>query len=159
MILLAYRHGLRASEIVALRWRDIHGNKLNIARTNGLVSLHPLDADEVSALKQLQRETRERNGNRLAAHIFVSESNAPLSAAAYERMIARAGKAAWERSRSITINSNMLRHACGYRLADAGRDLRAIQHYLGHRSIASTARYATHPAAPHDFKDFWPTTE
>jgi site-specific recombinase XerD len=47
----------------------------------------------------------------------------------------------------------LLRHACGYALAAKGHDMRAIQQYLGHRSITSTAVYTA--LAPNQFKDFW----
>ena len=47
----------------------------------------------------------------------------------------------------------VLRHSCGYKLANDGQDTRAIQHYLGHRSIASTVRYTK--LAPDRFKGFW----
>src|ERR1700720_3876392 len=50
-------------------------------------------------------------------------------------------------------HSHMLRHSCGYKLANDGQDTRAIQHYLGHRSIASTVRYTA--LAPDRFKGFW----
>ena len=50
-------------------------------------------------------------------------------------------------------HSHMLRHSCGYKLANDGHDTRAIQHYLGHRSIASTVRYTT--MSPHRFRGFW----
>jgi type 1 fimbriae regulatory protein FimE len=46
----------------------------------------------------------------------------------------------------------MLRHACGYKLADNGQDTRAIQHYLGHRNIQHTVRYTDLSA--HRFKEF-----
>ena len=53
-------------------------------------------------------------------------------------MVARAGEAA---KFPFLISSHVLRHSCGYKLANDGQDTRAIQHYLGHRSIASTVRY------------------
>jgi type 1 fimbriae regulatory protein FimB/type 1 fimbriae regulatory protein FimE len=84
-------------------------------------------------------------------HIFVSERLAPLSVPGYQRMVARAGQAA---GFPFLIHSHMLRHACGYKLANDGHDTRAIQqHYLGHRSIASTVRYTA--LAPDRFKGFW----
>jgi site-specific recombinase XerD len=46
-----------------------------------------------------------------------------------------------------------LRHARGYALANKGHDTRAIQGWLGHRSITSTAVYTA--LAPNRFKDFW----
>ena len=82
--------------------------------------------------------------------MFISERMAPLSVAGYQRMVARAGEAA---GFPFQISSHVLRHSCGYKLANDGRDTRSIQHYLGHRSIVSTARYTA--LAPDRFKDFW----
>ena len=81
---------------------------------------------------------------------FISERGAPLSVAGYQRMVARAGKAA---KFSFLIHSHMLRHSTGYKLANDGQDTRAIQGYLGHRSIVSTQRYTA--LAPDRFKRFW----
>jgi type 1 fimbriae regulatory protein FimB/type 1 fimbriae regulatory protein FimE len=149
-ILLAYRHGLRASELVALRWDDIDftTGKLHVRRAKGgQASVHPLGGKELRALRRLQRETPE--GAR-TVHVFVSERLAPLSVAGYQRMVARAGKAA---GFPFLVHSHMLRHSTGYKLANDGHDTRAIQHYLGHRSIASTVRYTA--LAPDRFKNFW----
>ena len=146
-ILLAYRHGLRASELVAQRWDDIdfQTGKLHVRRAKGgLASVHPLGGKELRALRRLQRETPE------SVYIFVSERLAPLSVAGYQRMIARAGEAA---SFPFLVHSHMLRHSTGYKLANDGQDTRAIQHYLGHRSIASTVRYTA--LAPDRFRNFW----
>jgi integrase len=150
-ILMAYRHGLRASELVNLRWDDVDfaTGKLHVRRAKaGITSVHPLGAKELRGLRRLQRETPE--GAR-TVHIFVSERLAPLSVPGYQRMVARAGQAA---GFSFLIHSHMLRHACGYKLANDGHDTRAIQHYLGHRSIASTVHYTA--LAPDRFKGFWP---
>jgi hypothetical protein len=80
----------------------------------------------------------------------VSERLAPLSVAGYQRMVARAGDAA---GFPFLVHSHMLRHSTGYKLANDGQDTRAIQHYLGHRSIASTVRYTA--LAPDRFKNFF----
>jgi integrase len=149
-ILIAYRHGLRASELVALRWDDIDftTGKLHVRRgKGGMASVHPLGGKELRALRRLQRETPE--GVR-TVHVFVSERLAPLSVAGYQRMVARAGQAA---GLPFRVHSHMLRHSCGYKLANDGRDTRAIQHYLGHRAISSTVRYTA--LAPDRFKGFW----
>jgi integrase len=93
-ILIAYRHGFRASELVALRWDDIdfRTGKLHVRRAKGgMTSVHPLGGKELRALRRLQRETPE--GAR-TVHIFVSERLASLSVAGYQRMVARAGEAA-----------------------------------------------------------------
>jgi type 1 fimbriae regulatory protein FimB/type 1 fimbriae regulatory protein FimE len=82
--------------------------------------------------------------------VFVSERLAPLSIAGYQRMVARAGEAV---GFPFLVHSHMLRHSCGYKLANDGQDTRAIQHYLGHKSINSTVRYTA--LAPDRFKGFW----
>jgi site-specific recombinase XerD len=151
-ILLAYRHGLRASELVALRWDDLDlsTGKLHVRRAKGgTPSVHPIGARESRALRKLQRVLIAA-GTTTSPYVFVSERGSPLSVAGYQRMVARAGEAA---RFSFLVHSHMLRHGCGYKLANDGQDTRAIQHYLGHRSIASTVRYTA--LAPDRFKDFW----
>jgi integrase len=147
-ILIAYRHGLRASELVALRWDDIElaTGRLHVRRAKaGATSVHPIGAKESRALRRLQREA-----STASPYVFVSERGAPLSVAGYLRMVARAVVGA---GFGFLVHSHMLRHSCGYKLANDGQDTRAIQHYLGHRSIASTVRYTE--MAPDRFKGFW----
>jgi type 1 fimbriae regulatory protein FimB/type 1 fimbriae regulatory protein FimE len=151
-ILIAYRHGLRASELVALRWDDIElaTGRLHARRAkHGAASVHPIGARESRALRKLQRDMIAA-GTMTSPYVFVSERGSPLSVAGYQRMVARAGEAA---RFSFLVHSHMLRHGCGYKLANDGQDTRAIQHYLGHRSIASTVRYTQ--LAPDRFKGFW----
>src|SRR5262245_25081435 len=146
-ILIAYRHGLRASELVALRWSDLElqTGRLHVRRAKGgTPSVHPVSAGESRALRRLQRESPN------SPYLFVSERGAPLSIAGYQRMVARSGEAA---GFPFLVHSHMLRHACGYKLAADGQDTRAIQAYLGHRSIQSTVRYTA--LAPDRFKNFW----
>jgi type 1 fimbriae regulatory protein FimB/type 1 fimbriae regulatory protein FimE len=73
-----------------------------------------------------------------------------LSVAGYQRMVARAAPQA---GFPFLVHSHMLRHSCGYKLANDGHDTRAIQGYLGHRSIVSTQRHTA--LAPGRFKNFW----
>ena len=146
-ILIAYRHGLRASELVALRWSDLElqTGRLHVRRAKGgTPSVHPVSARESRALRRLQRESPH------SPYLFVSERGAPLSVAGYQRMVARAGEAA---GFNFLVHSHMLRHGCGFKLAADGQDTRAIQAYLGHRSIQSTVRYTA--LAPDRFKNFW----
>jgi integrase len=147
-ILLAYRHGVRASELVGLRWDDLdlaHG-RMHVRRAKGgETTVHPIGGKEMRALRRLQRETTAKS-----VYVFISERGAPLSVAGYQRMVARAGVAA---KFPFLIHSHMLRHSCGYKLANDGHDTRAIQGYLGHRSIMSTQRYTA--LAPDRFKRFW----
>src|SRR5215813_6257622 len=146
-ILVAYRHGLRASELVALRWSDIElaTGRIDVRRAKGgTPSVHPISARESRALRRLQREAPK------SPYVFISERGAPLSVAGYQRMVARAGETA---GFPFLVHSHMLRHSCGYKLANDGQDTRAIQHYLGHKSINSTVRYTA--LAPDRFKGFW----
>jgi type 1 fimbriae regulatory protein FimB/type 1 fimbriae regulatory protein FimE len=145
-ILIAYRHGLRASELVNVRWDDLDltTGRMHVRRAKGgEASVHPIGGKEMRALRRLQRESS-------SPYVFVSERGAPLSVAGYQRMVGRAGKAA---KFPFLVHSHMLRHSTGYKLANDGQDTRAIQGYLGHRSIMSTQRYTA--LAPDRFKRFW----
>jgi len=150
MVLLAYRHGLRAIELVDLRWDQIDFTArpavLHVRRAKrGTPSTHPLQGDELRALRQLQREQEPKS-----AFVFTSERGAPFTTAGFARMVERAGEAV---RLGFKAHPHMLRHACGFALANAGHDTRALQAYLGHRNIQHTVRYTE--LAPDRFKDFW----
>jgi type 1 fimbriae regulatory protein FimB/type 1 fimbriae regulatory protein FimE len=147
MILIAYRHGLRAGELVALRRDayDLKGGTLHIFRLkNGSPSVHPLRGPELRALRKLQREQGP------SAYVFQSERGGPMTTDAFLKIVARAGAAA---KIGFPVHPHMLRHATGYYLANKGIDTRAIQQYLGHRNIQHTVRYTE--LAHGRFKDFW----
>ena len=82
--------------------------------------------------------------------MFTSERGAPFSTAGFARMIERAGEAANFRFKP---HPHMLRHACGFALANKGHDTRALQAYLGHKNIQHTVRYTE--LSPTRFKNFW----
>jgi integrase len=148
MILVAYRHGLRASELVDLRWDqvDFRTATLHVRRVKqGTPSTHPILGDELRALRRLQREQQPKS-----PFVFTSERGAPFSTAGFARMIERAGS---EAKFGFKAHPHMLRHACGYALANKGHDTRALQAYLGHRNIQHTVRYTE--LSPTRFKDFW----
>jgi type 1 fimbriae regulatory protein FimB/type 1 fimbriae regulatory protein FimE len=147
MILLAYRHGLRASELVDLQWHQIELNtgRLHVRRSKrGMPSVHPMQGDEIRTLRRLQREQEA------SPHVFQSERGGPMAAKSFGQLIERVGKHA---GMSFHVFPHMLRHACGYVLANAGHDTRALQAWLGHRNIQYTVRYTE--LAPDRFKDFW----
>ena len=148
MILVAYRHGLRASELLDLRWDQVEFRTatLHVRRVKqGTPSTHPILGDALRALRRLQREQEPKS-----PFVFTSERGAPFSTAGFARMIERAGV---EAKLPFKPHPHMLRHACGYALANAGHDTRALQAYLGHKNIQHTVRYTE--LSPMRFRDFW----
>jgi type 1 fimbriae regulatory protein FimB/type 1 fimbriae regulatory protein FimE len=147
MILLAYRHGFRVAELCALRWEqiDLKQGLLQVHRVKrGVPSTHPLRSTELRALRRLERDASA------SSYVFLSERNAPVSPAGFRKMLARIGEAT---SLPFPVHPHMLRHACGYKLANDGQDTRAIQLYLGHRNIQHTVKYTELSADR--FKGFW----
>jgi integrase len=148
MILVAYRHGLRASELVDLRWDqiDFTAAMLAVRRVKkGTPATHPIRGDELRALRRLQREQEPQS-----AFVFITERAGPFTTAGFARMLERAGA---EAKLGFKAHPHMLRHACGFALANKGHDTRALQAYLGHKNIQHTVRYTE--LAPGRFKDFW----
>lgn len=148
MILVAYRHGFRVSELTDLRWEQIEFSSasLHVRRVKqGTPSTHPLLGEELRALRRLRREQDPKS-----PFVFTSERGSPFTTAGFARMIERAGVAA---KLSFKAHPHMLRHACGYALANKGHDTRAVQAYLGHKNIQHTVRYTE--LSPTRFKDFW----
>ncbi len=147
LIMLMFRHGLRVSEATALRWEqvDLKAGLLHVNRLkNGVASTHPLRAPELRALRQLRRDWPD------GPYLFVSERGGPMTSSNVRKLIARAGENA---KLGFPVHPHMLRHACGYKLANDGHDTRALQHYLGHKNITHTVRYTE--MAPDRFKAFW----
>lgn len=147
LVLLMYRHGLRVAEAVSLRWDavNLQAGLLHVHRLkNGQAAVHPLRGPELRALRQLRRHYPD------TPYLFVSERGGPLTARAVRHIVLRAGEVA---GLTFPIHPHMLRHACGFYLANKGMDTRAIQQYLGHRNIQHTVRYTA--LTPHRFIDFW----
>ncbi len=148
LILVAYRHGLRAIEAADLEWSqvDFKSATLHVRRVkNGKAATHPIRGDELRALRQLQREQEPKS-----PYVFTTERGTPFTTDALNRLV----KMIRERSKlSFPVHFHMLRHSCGYKLANDGHDTRAIQDWLGHRSIQHTVRYTE--LTPTKFKDFW----
>jgi type 1 fimbriae regulatory protein FimB/type 1 fimbriae regulatory protein FimE len=147
LLLVAYRHGLRVSELIALRWEqvDLKQGLLHVVRAkNGTPATHPLRGPEIRALRRLKRE--EGTG----PYVFTTERRGPLTDSAVRKIVRRAGELA---GLPFSVHPHMLRHSCGFYLASTGADTRAIQAYLGHRSISNTVRYTE--LSPERFKTFW----
>jgi site-specific recombinase XerD len=148
MVLMAFRHGLRVSELVDLRWDQVEFATvtLHVRRVKqGTPSTHPILCGELRALRRLQREQQPKS-----PFVFMSERGSPFTTAGFARMVERTGI---EAKLGFKAHPHMLRHACGYALANKGHDTRALQAYLGHRNIQHTVRYTE--LSPTRFKEFW----
>ena len=147
MILVTFRHGLRVSELCTLTWDQIdfsHG-LIHVRRLkNGIPSVHQLGGEEMRCLRALKRED---GGSR---YVFMTERGAPMTPAGFRKLLSRLAVTA---KFQFPVHPHMLRHACGYKLANDGRDTRALQHYLGHKNIMHTVRYTE--LSPDRFKGFW----
>jgi integrase len=135
MIRMAFLHALRVSELVNLRWQQVHFDTatIDIRRAkNGTPGIHGLQGDELRFLRALRRQHPH------ADYVFLSERKAPLSLDGAQKLIERLGEAA---KLPFPIHAHMLRHAAGYALAARGVDTRTLQAFMGHRSIANTVVY------------------
>jgi integrase len=147
LILTMFRHGLRVSEAVDLRWDQVNfkAGSIHINRLkNGKPATHYLEGDELRGLRRLRREYAK------SPFIFVTERSGPLTRSTVNKLVARAGR---EAEMEFPVHPHMLRHACGYYLANKGIDTRTIQDYLGHISIVHTVRYTE--LSPNKFKGLW----
>jgi type 1 fimbriae regulatory protein FimB/type 1 fimbriae regulatory protein FimE len=146
-VMLAYRHGLRATELVGLQWAqiDLRGATIVIRRAKGGMNTeHPLRSVELRLLGKLRKESPE------AAYVLMTERGTPWTTSNFRKVLQRLAAVA---KLPISVNPHALRHACGFKLAADGVDTRGLSHYLGHRSLQSTERYTAQSAAR--FKDFF----
>jgi integrase len=147
MLLICWRHGLRAAELCDLRWDQVSFETavLHVRRLkHGIPSTHPLTGRELRALRKLQREAT-------SPFMFVSNRGAPMSPAGFARMIERAAQVAG--LTELKPHPHCCRHSCGYALASRGTDTRTIQAWLGHANIQHTTKYTA--LSPTRFRDIW----
>ncbi len=147
MVLMCYRHGLRVSELINLRWNQVNFKLglLHVIRSkNGLDTTHRLYGPEIRALRKLKKEYPDTQ------FVFVTERKGPLTDSTFRKIVDRAGKKA---VLGMPIHPHMLRHSTGFKLANDGQDTRAIQHYLGHKNINNTVKYTQLNMGR--FQDFW----
>jgi type 1 fimbriae regulatory protein FimB/type 1 fimbriae regulatory protein FimE len=147
LILLMFRHGLRTAEAVNLRWQqiDLREGLILVQRVkNSRDGSHPLRGRELRGLRQIQRDYDQ------SPYVFQSERKTTLSSRAVRDLIQKCGAIA---ELPFPISPHMLRHGCGYYLANRGEDTRAIQDYLGHKNITNTEIYTKLSAKR--FESFW----
>jgi integrase len=145
MIRMAYVHGLRAIELTGLEWVDVDldNRNLTVRRKKGSKdATHPLTEDVIRALKKLPGDH--------TGYVFKSERDTPLSPNGFGKIVRRAGEVA---GFEFVTHPHQLRHGCGYKLANEGKDTRSIQAYLGHSNIRHTVTYTA--MSPTRFKNFW----
>ncbi|AGE16445.1 tyrosine-type DNA invertase [Serratia marcescens] len=146
MTSMAFLHGLRVSELTALRLADYDplSRKIYIARLKGGMSTsHPLLPEENAAL-QVWLAERQTLAGQCQPWLFLSRRGNRLSRQGFYQLLRRYGERA---NLSLPVHPHMLRHACGYNLAERGNDTRLIQDYLGHRNIRHTVLYTAANAA------------
>src|ERR1700687_710595 len=139
MILLAYRHGLCASEVAGLRVSDLDLKRGTIycrRAKNSRSSLHPLKPDEAAAVEKVLLRRKSLANE----YVFQSERAEKLSRSAFWPVVAQAGERA---GLPVKAYAHQRRHACGYYLANRGCDLRLIQD----KQIQNTVRYTVLNAA------------
>jgi site-specific recombinase XerD len=147
MMLLMYRHGLRETELCRLTVSalDLDTARIWVERLKGSLSTHhPLDGDELRAIRRYLRIRDSR-----LPWLFVTERGGPFTRQGVYYLVQCTG----HRAGLGKVHPHMLRHACGYALANKGHDLRIIQDYLGHRDPRHTAIY-TRTAAKR-FENLW----
>ncbi len=146
MMLLAYRHGLRVSELIDVRIKDLDSGRIFVRRKKGSLSTHqPIEGDELRALRAYLRE----RGDAKLPYLFLSERGA-FTRQAINYLVREIGERA---KLKFHVHPHMLRHSTGYYLANKGYDTRLVQDYLGHRNIAHTVKY-TRTAATR-FEGLW----
>lgn len=138
IFLLAYRHGLRASEVGLLRRSDFDDKqlRLNIHRLKGSLSgVHPLQADEIRILKSYLRSRSDS-----LPYLFPSRKGAPISRAMLDVLIKDYGEKA--KLPDDKRHFHVLKHSIATHLLDTGADIRFVQDWLGHANIQNTVIYA-----------------
>ena len=151
LMLTAYRHGLRVSELIDIRHKDLDFDsaRIYVRRLKRSLSTHqPIEGDELRSIRAWLK-IRENYPNANSNYLFLSERG-PLTRQSVNYLVEQTGIRA---KLNFKVSPHMLRHSTGYYLANEGCDTRLIQDYLGHRNITHTVRYTRTSA--HRFEGLW----
>ena len=143
---MMYRHALRVSETLDLRRNEVDLDRSLWVRRlkNGLSVEQPIPGDELRAIRRYLATRSDT-----LPWLFISERGQPLTRQSVNYLVATAAR----RAGLSPVNPHMLRHSCGFYLANRGYDLRLIQDYLGHRDPKHTVRYTR--VAGYRFEGLW----
>ncbi|EHJ8505925.1 tyrosine-type recombinase/integrase [Salmonella enterica subsp. diarizonae serovar 47:k:z53:[z84]] len=151
MLQMTYIHGLRVSELITLKISDVNITEscIYIRRLkNGLSTVHPLQKETILLLKKWLALRRDIIKEPSENSLFLSNQGHELSRQYVYKMCKK-----YSHDMNINIHPHMLRHGCGYALANQGLDTRLIQDYLGHKNIHHTVLYTASNVAR--FKRVW----
>ena len=153
LVLTCYRHGFRVSELIDIRLSelDLEGAHIHVRRLKGSRSTQQtLEGDELRALRGWIRE-RSLTPFAGSPFLFVGERG-PFTRQAVNYLVRKIGERA---GLGFAVHPHMLRHSCGYALANRGHDTRLVQDALGHKNIGHTVKYTQ--TAPNRFEGLWRT--
>jgi type 1 fimbriae regulatory protein FimB len=142
ILLLAFRHALRVSEICGLKLSDINLElaEIYVHRLKGsIASPHPMFNGESQAVRNWLARRAEMNPPESVQELFISERRQAMSRRTIWVMIREVARAAG--LEHLEVHPHMLRHSTGYSLVNRGVDTRSLQAFMGLASISSTVRY------------------
>ncbi len=135
ILLMMYRHGLRVSELINIKLKDLNLQQSSLwvnRLKNGLSGNHPIKGDELRAIKRYLKTRSDQ-----LPYLFINERGNQFTRQAINYIINQAAK----RAKLDNVHPHTMRHSCGFYLANRGVDLRVIQDYLGHRDPKHTVLY------------------
>ena len=137
MVLVAFVHGLRVSELLNIKWQHIRLNdhQISIKRLkNGIDNVHNIaNKRELMLIRRIHKAI----GNPTSGYVFLNERKNAVSVSGFQKMFNKFS----EQVLGVKYNAHALRHSCATDLIERGYDVRQVQNYMGHRNIQNTTVY------------------